>query len=177
MNEILPCENNRPEIHPSVFIAEGCSVIGRVAIGELSSVWFKSVIRGDQNKIIIGARTNIQDGVVVHVSEESPCIIGDYVTIGHNAVVHACTIGSMSLIAVGSIVLDGAVIGEGSVVAAGTVVTHGKEFPPRSVICGTPGRVTRGVSEEEYQRNIRLAETYVKLAGKYKNKAAGANKH
>ena len=107
------------------------------------------------------------DGVVAHVSDGCPCIIGDYVTAGHNAVIHACTIGSFTLVGISSVVLDGAIVGEGSVVAAGTIVSPGKEFPPRSLIRGIPGRMIREITEEEYQRNVDLAESYMKLAESY----------
>ena len=165
---ILKYKNAEPKIHESVFLADNCRVIGNVEIGEESGVWFSAVVRGDTNRIVIGKRTNLQDGVIVHTTSNLPCIIGDYVTAGHNVVIHACTIASFSLVGIGSIVMDGAVIGEGSIVAAGSVVPPGKEFPPRSLILGTPGRLVREVSEDEYMRNISTAEMYVKLAQSYK---------
>jgi carbonic anhydrase/acetyltransferase-like protein (isoleucine patch superfamily) len=164
----MPYNGVHPKIHPSVFLADNCRVIGDVEIGEESSVWFGAVIRGDQNKVIIGKRTNIQEGVIVHATADHPCIIGDYITVGHNAVIHSCTVASFTLIGIGSVVLDGAVVGEGSIVAAGSVVPPGKEFPPRSLILGAPGRLVREISEEEYMRNITGAEIYVKLSPSYK---------
>ncbi len=166
---IAPYNNISPKLHPSVFLADNCRVIGNVEIGEESSVWFGAVVRGDQNRIIIGSRTNIQDGVVVHTSAPTPCIIGDRVTVGHNAVVHGCTIASFTLIGLCSVIMDGSVIGEGSIVAAGSVVTPGKEFPPRSLVLGAPARRIREISEEEYIRNLNAAETYIKLACSYKS--------
>ena len=167
---ITPFDGKTPDIHNSVFLAEDCRIVGEVEIGENSSVWFKTVVRGDQDRVIVGAGTSLQDGVVVHVSDGIRCVIGDYVTVGHNAVVHACTVGSFTLVGIGSVVLDEAIIGEGSVVAAGTVVTPRKEFPPRSLIRGIPGRLIREITEDEYQRNVELAETYIKLAAQHMQK-------
>ena len=168
---ILPYNGITPKLHPSVYLADNCRIVGNVEIGEGSSVWFGSVVRGDTNKVIIGKRTNLQDGVIVHSTNSNPCIIGDYVTAGHNAVIHACLISSFTIIGMGGIVMDGAVIGEGSIVAAGTVVPPGKEFPPRSLILGSPGRHVREISEEEYMSNISAAELYVKLSDSYKPKS------
>jgi carbonic anhydrase/acetyltransferase-like protein (isoleucine patch superfamily) len=169
LNVILQFDGRSPAIHPSAFISDDCRIIGSVSIGELSSIWFKAVLRGDQNSIAIGARTNIQDGTIVHVPTGLKCEIGDSVTVGHNATIHGCTIGSLTLVGIGSVVLDGVKIGEGSIVAAGAVVPPGKEFPPRTLIMGTPGKAIREVTEEEFNNNIRLAETYIKLAAQYNN--------
>ncbi|MFA6449977.1 MAG: gamma carbonic anhydrase family protein [bacterium] len=165
---ILPFNGVHPKIDQTVFLADNCRVIGDVEIGEDSSVWFGAVVRGDTNKILVGKRTNLQDGVIVHASSKCPCVIGDYVTAGHNSVIHGCTIASFTLIGIGSVVMDGAVIGEGSIVAAGTVVPPGKEFPPRSLVLGAPGRLVREISEDEYMRNLSSAAFYVKLALSHK---------
>jgi len=171
---VISYKNKTPQIPKSVFSADTARIIGDVTMGERSSVWYGAVVRGDQARVVIGSGANLQDGVVAHVSENQPCVIGDYVTIGHNAVAHACVIGSFTLVGVGSVALDGSVIGEGSIIAAGSVVPPGKEFPPRSFILGAPGRLVREVTEEEYNRNIRIAESYIKLAAEYMSGGHGS---
>ncbi len=164
---VITYDDIKPKIDKSVFLADNCRVIGSVEIGIGSSVWYGAVVRGDRSKIIIGSYSNIQDNAVIHSDPKCPCIIGDRVTVGHNAVVHGCTISSFCLIGIGSVVMNGAVIGEGSIVAAGSVVPDGKEFPPRSLIIGTPGRLVREITEDEYMRNLNYADTYIKLAESY----------
>lgn len=150
-----------PKLAKSVFIADGCKVMGDVEIGEQSSVWYNSVIRGDLAKICIGSCTNIQDLVVVHVNENQPVTIGDYVTIGHSAILHGCTIGRGSLVGMGSIILDGTVIGEESTIAAGSLVPGNKSFPPRVLLMGAPARVVRELTETEIAAMYETAERYV----------------
>jgi carbonic anhydrase/acetyltransferase-like protein (isoleucine patch superfamily) len=139
-----------PQIPASSFLAPGSFVIGDVTLGEHSSVWFGAVIRGDVNKITIGDYTNVQDNVVIHVTNGGNAThIGARVTIGHKAVLHACTVGNDCLIGMGSVILDGVEIGDGSVVAAGALVTPGKKFPPGSMILGSPAKAVRPVRPEE----------------------------
>ncbi|MGB4132276.1 MAG: gamma carbonic anhydrase family protein, partial [Tepidanaerobacteraceae bacterium] len=126
-------KNLRPKIHESCFIAPTADVIGDVTVGENSSIWHRTVLRGDVNKIVVGANTNIQDGSIVHVADDYPTIIGDNVTIGHGAIVHGCTVKDGAFIGMGAIILDGAVIGEGALIGAGALVTEGKEIPPYSL--------------------------------------------
>jgi carbonic anhydrase/acetyltransferase-like protein (isoleucine patch superfamily) len=140
------------EIHPTAFIAPTAVVMGNVSLGEESSIWYTAVLRGDMAKITIGARTNIQDGTIVHVDEGVPCTIGERVGVGHRAIIHGCTIGNDCLIGMGSILLNRCVIGAGSVVAAGAVVPEGMEVPPGSVVMGVPGRVVRQVDAELTKR-------------------------
>ena len=152
----------------TVFIADGARVVGDVEIGEQSSVWFNAVVRGDTSTVRIGARTNIQDGAVVHTDTGKPCAIGDDCTIGHNAVVHGCTIGNGSLIGMGAIVLSGAMIGDESLVAAGALIPEGKEFPPRSLLVGSPAKLVRALGDDEVDRLIRRGVgTYLRLAHEY----------
>ena len=152
----------------TVFIADGARVVGDVEIGEQSSVWFNAVVRGDTSTVRIGARTNIQDGAVVHTDTGKPCAIGDDCTIGHNAVVHGCTIGNGSLIGMGAIVLSGAMIGDESLVAAGALIPEGKEFPPRSLLVGSPAKLVRALGDDEVDRLIRRGVgTYLRLAREY----------
>ena len=145
----------------------------QVHLGDEASVWFGAVIRGDCFPIRIGARTNVQDNVVVHVTGgEARTTIGDEVTIGHAAVIHGCTIGHRCLIGIGSIILDGAVIGDESFVAAGSLVTPGAAFPTRSLIMGRPARVLRPVSDDDLQRIREGAEHYVRYARDFMTSSA-----
>lgn len=141
-------EGIKPTIDKKTFIADGTQIIGKVTIKEYSSIWFNTVVRGDVNTIEIGRYTNVQDNSVIHVSSDYPTIIGDYVTVGHNAVVHACEVGDHCLIGMGSVVLDGAVIGRGSIIAAGAVVKKGQVVPPFSVVAGIPAKVIKTMPED-----------------------------
>lgn len=152
---------NKPKIANSVFIADGSKVLGDVKIGEQSSVWYNSVIRGDLAKISIGKCTNIQDLAVIHVNENQPITIGDYVTVGHSAILHGCTIGRGSLVGMGSIILDNTVIGEETTIAAGSLVPGNKTFPPRVLLMGSPAKVVRELTETEIAAMYETAERYV----------------
>jgi carbonic anhydrase/acetyltransferase-like protein (isoleucine patch superfamily) len=148
----IPYQQIVPEIHPSVYIAQGAMIIGDVTIGEESSVWFNAVLRGDLDQIRIGARTNIQDGTIVHLDNGYPCIIGDDVTVGHGCIVHGCTVGDGAMLGMGAIVLTGAKIGERAIVGAGALVREGQEIPPETVAVGIPAKVRRDVSAEDLER-------------------------
>ncbi len=159
-------KNTRPQIHESVFIAPTAQIIGNVRIGANSSVWFQTIIRGDLDKISIGERTNIQDLSTCHADENIPLKIGDGVTIGHNSVVHGCTIEDNCLIGMGAIVMNQAVIGRGSLVAAGAVVLEKTIIPPYSLVTGSPGKVKKTYENRaEIERDLTvMAECYVKNA-------------
>jgi carbonic anhydrase/acetyltransferase-like protein (isoleucine patch superfamily) len=161
---IIPHGTKVPTIHPSVFIAEGVQLIGDVRIASNASVWFNSVLRGDINKIEIGERTNIQDGSVLHVTSELPCIVGNDVTVGHRAIVHACTVGDCCLIGMGSVILDNAKIGSHSLVAAGAVVLENFVVPEGMLVAGVPAKVLRPLTEEEKQGILESARHYVEYA-------------
>ena len=133
----------------NIFIAKSADIIGKVKMDKDCSVWFNAVIRADVNTITIGKRTNVQDGVVLHVDINNALTIGDNVSIGHNAVVHGCTVGNNVLIGMGSMILNGAKIGDNSIVGAGSVVTENKEFPPNSLILGSPARLIRTLTEKD----------------------------
>jgi carbonic anhydrase/acetyltransferase-like protein (isoleucine patch superfamily) len=151
-----------PRVHPTAYIDSSAQVIGDVEIGEESSVWMAAVVRGDVNRIRIGRRSNVQDGVVVHVMKDTHATtIGDSVTIGHAAVIHGCTVDDRCLIGMGTIVLNGAHIGAGSIVAAGTLVVEGMEVPPRSLVVGSPGRVRRTLTDAEVAEIQMYADRYV----------------
>ncbi|WP_243838826.1 gamma carbonic anhydrase family protein [Prosthecobacter fusiformis] len=154
-------------MHSSAFIAPGAVVIGAVELGRESSVWYTSVLRGDINRIVVGAQSNVQDGSVLHVSDDHACVLGERVTVGHRAIVHACTVGDEVLIGMGAIILDGAVIGTRSIIAAGALVTKGKVIPEGSLVVGSPARVVRALTEEEQAANGRLAMKYVEVSRRY----------
>ncbi|MDI3535623.1 MAG: hypothetical protein PWP16_362 [Eubacteriaceae bacterium] len=145
----------------TVFIAKSADVVGRVKLGNFVSIWFQAVLRGDVDSITIGDRTNIQDGTVVHVAPGHPTVIGDGVSVGHNAIIHGCSIGDNVLVGMGAIVLNGAQIGDNSIVGAGALVTQGKVFPPNSLIIGSPAKAVRALSEEEIQSIRDNAEEYL----------------
>jgi gamma-carbonic anhydrase len=156
-----------PKIHPTVFIADDAVIIGDVRIGEESSVWFGSVIRGDVNYIRIGARTNIQDATVIHVTSHThPTILEDEITVGHRVTLHGCHIETGCLIGIGAILLDGVRIGRESLVAAGSLVTPNTEIPPRSLVMGSPAKVKRALDESELTYLQKSWQNYVRLARK-----------
>jgi carbonic anhydrase/acetyltransferase-like protein (isoleucine patch superfamily) len=154
-------------VHESAFLAPGSFVIGAVELGAESSIWFGAVLRGDINRIIIGAQSNVQDGSVLHVSDDFPCILGERVTVGHRAVVHACTVGDEVLIGMGAIIMDGAVIGARTTVAAGALVPKSMKVPEGSLVMGSPARVVRPLTEAEQQANAQLALKYVAISRRY----------
>lgn len=164
---ILPYEGMVPKIHASCFVAESAEVIGNVEIKEQSSVWYGSVIRGDENKIQIGSHTNIQDACVIHISEANDTKIGDYVTVGHKAIVHACHVGNNVLVGMGAIILDGAVIEDNVLIGAGAVVTPGKKIPGGTLVLGAPAKVVRHLTADEISGLKQSAIDYVSFAKKH----------
>jgi len=167
IERFLSCD---PKIDPTAFVAPGATVVGDVTLGAETSVWYQAVLRGDINHIVIGAHSNVQDGAVVHLERDRGTIVGEWVTIGHKAIVHACTVDDEVLVGMGSIILDGAEIGARSIIGAGAIVTGGKKIPPGSLVLGTPGKVVRQLSLEE-QSSIRgWAERYVTLSRVYLEK-------
>ncbi len=148
------------------YIAPSASITGEVSIGQDSSVWHNTTLRGDMAPIVIGKRSNIQDGAVLHVADNLPCIIGDDVTVGHGAIVHGCRVGNRCLIGMGSIILNGAEIGDECVVGAGALITEGKKIPGRSLVLGSPAKVVRTVGDEEIVKIIANASEYLELAQK-----------
>jgi len=158
----------KPTVPQSCFVEDTAVVIGDVVMGEDCSVWFNAVIRGDVNYIRIGDRTNVQDLCMLHVTHDThPLIIGNDVTIGHNVVLHGCTIKDRVLVGMGAIIMDGAVMGEDSVVGAGALVVEGTVVPPKSVILGSPARVRRSTTDKELAWIKESAENYVKYALRY----------
>lgn len=156
-----------PRLAPGAWVAETAQVIGRVALGVDASVWFGAVLRGDNEWITLGARSNVQDGSVLHTDIGSPLTLGDAVTVGHQAMLHGCSVGDGSLIGIQAVVLNGARIGKCCLVGAGALVTEGKEFPDGSLIVGSPAKVLRPLTEQELARLARGAAHYVENARRY----------
>ncbi|NJE06407.1 gamma carbonic anhydrase family protein [Thermococcus sp. M36] len=161
---VYELDGKRPKIHETAFIDENASVIGDVVLEAKTSVWPGAVLRGDIEQIYVGEGSNIQDNVSIHTSHGQPTIIGKYVTIGHNAVVHGAEIGDYTIIGMGAVVLDGAKIGKHVIIGAGALVPPGKEIPDHSLVVGVPGKVVRQLSEKEVEWTKKNAEIYIGLA-------------
>jgi carbonic anhydrase/acetyltransferase-like protein (isoleucine patch superfamily) len=156
-----------PNIHPSSIIAASADVIGRVTLHEETSIWYQATLRGDINEIVVGPRSNIQDNAVIHLADDYGCYVGELVTVGHSAILHACTVKDEVLVGMGAIILDGAVIGERSIIGAGTLVTGGTIIPPGSLVLGSPAKVVRTLSLDEQAKVKSWAEKYVCGSRKY----------
>jgi carbonic anhydrase/acetyltransferase-like protein (isoleucine patch superfamily) len=150
-----------PQLGAGAFVAESAEVMGQVELGENASVWFQCVVRGDSDRIVIGRNSNIQDASVLHADEGVPLIIGDNVSVGHQVMLHGCTIGDGSLIGIQAVVLNRAKIGKNCIVGAGSVVTEGKEFPDNSLILGAPAKVVRTLDEKGLALLELIAKHYV----------------
>nr|WP_321296887.1 gamma carbonic anhydrase family protein [uncultured Sphaerochaeta sp.] len=155
---------NKPVIGEGCWIAPSADLIGSVTLKEGSSVWFHATLRADVGSIEIGKQTNIQDNAVLHVTRDRNLVVGDRCTVGHSAILHACTIADECLIGMGAIVLDGSSIGEQSLVGAGSVVSPNKSFPPRSLLMGVPAKLVRTLSDEEYEKIRENTEEYAHYA-------------
>jgi len=151
----------KPKLGDGVYIARGAVVLGDVTLGDHSSVWYNAVVRGDINYIQIGHHTNIQDNAVLHLADEFPCIVGNWVTVGHSAIVHACKVGDECLIGMGATILDGAEIGKQSIIGANALVTQFAKIPAGSLVVGSPAVVKRALSEEERASLKEWAQKYV----------------
>jgi carbonic anhydrase/acetyltransferase-like protein (isoleucine patch superfamily) len=160
-----------PNVHPSAYVHPAAVVTGDVTLGARVSVWPTAVIRGDTDRIVIGADTNVQDGTIIHVDHGVPTTIGARVGIGHRAIVHGATIGDDVLIAMGAILLNRVRVGTGSIIGAGAVCTEGMEIPPNSLVLGVPARVVRETTEAERGRIRQTVESYLALQDEYKRNA------
>ena len=159
-----------PTVDPTAFIASSADVIGDVTLAAESSVWFQAVLRADINRIVIGPRSNIQDGAIIHLADDFGTRVGELVTVGHKAILHACTIGDEVLVGMGAIVLDGAEVGPRSIIGASALITGGKKFPEGSLIIGSPAKAIRTLSRDE-QAGIKVwAEKYVALSRAYRER-------
>ncbi|MDF2761777.1 MAG: hexapeptide repeat-containing transferase [Thermomicrobiales bacterium] len=156
-----------PQIDATAYIADGAQLIGDVVLGSGVSVWFNAVLRGDTERISVGAGSNVQDGAILHADPGFPCTVGTGVVTGHGAILHGCQIGDDCLIGMGAVVLNGAKIGPGSIVAAGAVVPEGKEFPPRSLIMGVPAKVVREATTQDLEQIAAGARHYQERARLY----------
>ena len=172
--DIRPYKGKRPTIAGSAYIDAASVIIGDVVIGEDSSLWPLCVVRGDVNYIRIGARTNIQDGSILHVmKDEYPLILGDDITIGHSVTLHGCTIESRCLIGMRTTILNGVVVGEGSIIAAGTLLTERTVIPPRSLVVGSPGKIKRTLTAIDQATIDRYAQRYVEYKNIYRAEVTG----
>jgi len=151
----------QPKLGKGVFIARTAVVIGDVTLGAYSSVWYGAVLRGDINRIVVGHHSNVQDNAVLHLADLFACIIGNWVTVGHGAIVHACTVGDECLVGMGAVILDGAVIGKQSIIGAKALVTQGSKIPPGSLVLGAPAKVVRKLTKEERAGLKWWAQKYV----------------
>jgi gamma-carbonic anhydrase len=150
-----------PKLGKGVYLARTAVVLGEVVIGAHSSVWYGAVLRGDINRIVVGHHSNIQDNAVLHLADDFACVIGNWVTVGHGAIVHACTVGDGVLVGMGAVILDGAVVGKQSIIGAKALVTQGMHIPPGSLVLGAPARVVRKLTKKERAGLKWWAEKYV----------------
>ena len=165
---IYRIDEHVPNLAADALVVDNATVIGRVTLGAGVSVWFNATLRGDGDDIVIGAGSNVQDGAVLHVDPGFPLRVGERVSIGHQAMLHGCTIGSGSLIAIKAVVLNGAVIGEQSLVGAGAIVTEGKTFPPRSLLLGAPAKVARELTDKDLLMLKGAADSYIERSKRYR---------
>ena len=151
----------QPRLGRGVYLARTAVVVGDVTLGAHSSVWYHAVLRGDINRIVVGHHTNIQDNAVLHLADDFPCLVGNWVTVGHSAIVHACKVGDEVLVGMGAVILDGAVIGKQSLIGAKSLVTQGMKIPPGSLVLGAPAKVVRRLTKKERAGLKWWAEKYV----------------
>lgn len=164
---VISYQQYSPSLAADVYIAPGARIVGRVTVGTGSSIWFNAVVRGDMDEVVIGDQTNIQDNATVHVDSSVPVRIGSRVTVGHNAILHGCTVEDEVLVGMGAIILNGAVVGSGSIIAAGSVVAPGMVIPPRSLVMGIPGKVVRELTDEQLPAVDGMYRNYTGLSRDY----------
>lgn len=165
---IVSYKGKSPAIDDKVFIAPGAKIIGDVQIGEESTIWFNTVLRGDEGLISIGKRCSIQDNSTIHLYEDAPVVVEDEVTVGHNVILHGCRVGKRSIIGMGSTILDHAEIGEECIIGANTLIPPGKKIPPRSLVVGSPGKVVRELNEKDFEIIQLSIDTYVQKGYDYR---------
>ncbi|MCK1993067.1 gamma carbonic anhydrase family protein [Peribacillus muralis] len=165
---IIPYDKKKPSIDETVFVAPGAYLIGDISIGKESTVWFNSVLRGDEDSITIGEKCSIQDNSTIHLFEGCPVVIEDEVTVGHNVILHGCKIGKRSIIGMGSTILDNVEIGEECIIGANTLIAAGKIIPPRSLVIGSPGKVVRRLNDKDLELIQLSIDTYVQKGKEFK---------
>ncbi|MGG4266671.1 gamma carbonic anhydrase family protein [Peribacillus simplex] len=165
---IIPYNNKKPSIDETVFVAPGAHLIGDISIGKESTIWFNSVLRGDEDSITIGEKCSIQDNSTIHLFEGCPVVIEDEVTVGHNVILHGCKIGKRSIIGMGSTILDHVEIGEECIIGANTLISSGKSIPPRSLVIGSPGKVVRRLNDKDLELIQLSIDTYVQKGKDFK---------
>jgi carbonic anhydrase/acetyltransferase-like protein (isoleucine patch superfamily) len=167
-------QGHTPIVPASCYIDPSAQIIGDVTLGEQASVWMNAVVRGDVNSIRVGARSNVQDGAVLHgMRHLYPVLVGEMVTIGHNATVHGCTLEDEVLIGIGAVILNNARVGTGSIVAAGAVIPEGMVIPPRSLVAGVPGKIRRELGPQDHAMILQYAQNYLDYVAIYLREAAG----
>lgn len=164
---VFALDERVPVVGERTWVAENATVVGAVTIGSDCSIWFGAVLRGDNDPITIGNGTNVQDGAILHTDEGIPLTVADHVSIGHQAMLHGCTVGEGSLIGINAVVLNRAVIGKHCLIGANTLIPEGKVIPDRSLVVGTPGRIIRELTDEEVTRNLRNSRHYVDAGALY----------
>jgi carbonic anhydrase/acetyltransferase-like protein (isoleucine patch superfamily) len=164
---IYALDGQTADIAADAFVAPNASVIGDVCLKSGASVWFGAVIRGDIERITIGTGSNVQDGTVMHTDPDNPCTLGDFVTVGHMAMLHGCKVGDGSLVGIGATLLNGSRIGKQCIVGAHTLITEGKKFPDGVLILGTPGKIVRELDDDDFARMRANADRYVTRAQRY----------
>nr|WP_284252495.1 gamma carbonic anhydrase family protein [Litorihabitans aurantiacus] len=165
---VLALDDASPSLDPTAWLAPGAVVAGAVTLGPDASLWYGTVLRGDCAPITVGARTNLQDGVVVHVDDDHPTVVGEDVSVGHRAVLHGCEIGDCALVGMSATVMSGAVVGAGAMIAAGALVTPGTVIPPGVLAAGVPARVVRDLTDAERAHLVRNAAHYLDLAAQHR---------
>lgn len=166
-----PYQGRQPQLGRDVFVAGTAQLMGDVTVGDASSIWFGSVLRGDINRIVIGHHTNLQDLTVCHVADEHACVVGNYVTVGHRAILHGCTVRDEVLVGMGAVLMNGVVVGEQSIVGAAALLTEGLQVPPGSLVYGSPAKVISRLGEQERRAIKSWAEKYCRLAASYRGAA------
>lgn len=166
---LLALRGHAPQVAPDAFVAPDAQLIGQVSLGTGASVWYQVVARADLNAIRIGERSNIQDGTVIHLEDDAPCVVGREVVVGHRAVLHGCTVGDRALIGIGAVLLTGSVVGAGALLAAGSVLPQGRTVRPGWLAMGSPAREVRALTPEEQAGIVKLAEKYCGVAAEFRN--------
>ncbi len=167
MSSLLAYLDKKPQLGKGVFIADSARLIGQVQVGDQSSIWFHGVLRGDINRVVIGHHTNIQDHSICHVDDDQPCMVGSYVTVGHRAILHGCTVHDQVLVGMGAVLMNGVTVGEQSIVGAAALLTEGLRVPQGSLVYGAPAKIISRLGSKERAQIKHWAEKYCRVAANY----------